>query len=66
MYQLKDNRVWVQKMKLSVLEDQYLGINMRLGSSMALSGDMALIGYGEVGEIFSYAKNCYYSCDSLG
>ena len=58
MYQLKDNGTWVQKIKLSVPEDQYLGINMRLGSIVALSDDMALIGYGEMGEISSYAKNC--------
>ena len=70
VYQLKDNGTWVQKMKLSVPEDRYLDIvvlvggetllpvSMRVGSSVALSGDMALIGHGEMGEIFSYVKDC--------
>ncbi len=58
VYQLKDNETWVQKMKLNVPEDQYFDTSMRLGSSVALSGDMALIGYGEMGEIFSYVKDC--------
>ncbi len=54
---LREDGIWFQKTKFRIPEDQYPD-NVELGSSVTLSGDVAIVGSGEIGKVFSYTKDC--------
>ncbi len=57
MYHLRDDGIWIQKTKFSIPEDQNPD-NVMFGSSVTLSGDVAIVSSGKIGKVFSYTKDC--------